>query len=93
MTRVILLAALLLAGCGHTPLAPPEPVIRTVTVEKPISVPCVPKDTPQQPAYPDTDAAIRAAPTEEDKLALVVAGRPLRMAWGDLAAGVINKCR
>lgn len=39
----------LLAACGTAPVAPPEPVVRTVTVQVAVPVPCL-SAIPQRPA-------------------------------------------
>lgn len=64
--RLILLVALLLAGCASTSPVP-EPIVRTVTVDRLVPVPCV--DAADLPAAPPplgpppatTDDALREA--------------------------------
>ncbi len=75
MRRAIILA-LFLVGCA--PSAPPEPVIKTVTVNVPVTVPCK-KDIGPEPQYADTDAALRAAPNLYERVRLLVAGRLQRI--------------
>lgn len=68
--------ALFLASCASTPapLPPPEPVIRTVTVDRPIPVPCV-AGVPDEPAFPDSDMALHAASDIFAGTKLLLAGR------------------
>lgn len=93
MTRSILIiaAALLLAGCATT--APPEPVVRTVTVEVPVAVKCVPAKTPEPPAYVDTDAALKAAAGPEDRYQLLAAGRIQRNQRLSTIEPILRSCR
>jgi hypothetical protein len=67
----------LLAGCATPPAAPmppPAPIVRTVTVDHPIPVPCV-SAVPDEPAYPDSDAALHSAPDVFTGVKLLLAGR------------------
>lgn len=84
-------AALLLAGCATT--APPEPVVRTVTVEVPVAVQCVPPKTPEPPAYVDTDAALKAAAGPEDRFQLMAAGRIQRIQRQAVTEPILKSCR
>jgi len=62
---------LMLSACASTP---PAPQIVTKTVQVAVPVACKPAiDTP--PAYPDTDAALKAAPDVYQRVKLLVAGR------------------
>jgi hypothetical protein len=64
----------------------PRPAIRTVDV--PVAASCAPA-LPPAPAYPDTDAALRAAPDLFARVRLLVAGRLMRMAReGELSAAL-----
>lgn len=68
MKRLVL--CLLLAGCAHAPVTPPEPVVITKEVRVPVPVPCkvtLPADGPLPSAGADlTDDVFELA-----KLALV----------------------
>lgn len=87
----IALGSFLFAGCAQTP--PPEPQIRTVTVNVPVPVPCPAlKRIGPPPAYPDTNAAILAAPDLAMRVGLLLAGRVLRMARGDADEAALQAC-
>lgn len=68
-------AAVFLTACATRP----EPVIRTVEVKVPVAIPCA-ADPGPDPVYPDTDAALRAAPNILERTRLLLAARLLRMA-------------
>lgn len=68
-------ACLALTACAT---APAEPKVRVVEVKVPVAVSCVPKSLGGAPDYPDSDAAINAAPGSGDMLQLLAAGRLLR---------------
>lgn len=73
-------ATTLAAGCAHTPTEPPEPVVQLVEVKVPQPVPCPAlAQLGQEPAYPDTDEAIKAAPNVAERAKLYVKGRTLRV--------------
>lgn len=72
---MVVLAALALTACATDDA--PKP-ITTITVKIPVNVPCVPNIGPA-PAYPDTDAAVKAAPDLFARVKLIVAGRVLRI--------------
>lgn len=78
MTRFLAIAllGLLLVGCA----AKPEPVERVVIKEVKVGVPvaCDVKLGPE-PDYPDTEAAILAAPNIFERAKLLVVGRLLRI--------------
>lgn len=76
-----LLPCLLLAGCGAAEQARPEPIIITkeVVVPGPPS-PCVPASVEAMPAYPDSNAALKAAADAAERYQLIAAGRSLRIA-------------
>lgn len=84
-------AAFLLAGCATT--APPEPVIVTKEVKVPVAVQCVPKGTPEPPAYVDTDAALKSAAGPEDRFQLLAAGRIQRNQRLAVTEPIIRACR
>lgn len=73
----------LLAGCGgdRPPVFLPTPVA------------CVPDVLAGPPAYPDTDDALRAAPSPERRWQLILAGRDLRIARAGEVEPVIATCR
>lgn len=92
--RLIMLSAVTLlgvAGCATAP--PPQPVVKTITVDVPVAVPCQPQLGPE-PAYPDTAAAVEATPSGqiEQLVQLLLAGRDLRQAWIAEQAAAIKGC-
>ena len=57
---------MLLAACQTpAPIPPPEPVVKTVTVEKPVPVACV-QSLPMLPDFVDNDAALNSLTTDFD---------------------------
>ncbi len=78
-------AALLLAGC----VTPGQ----TITVKVPTPVPCVSRDLPPPPTYPDTPAALKAAPDQAEFTRLLAAGWPLRVARLQALEGALTICR
>ena len=78
-------AALLLAGC----VTPGQ----TITVKVPTPVPCVSRDLPPPPTYPDTPAALKAAPDQAEFTRLLAAGWPLRVARGEALENALTICR
>lgn len=91
MKRALILV-LFVAGCASQPQ---EPVVKTVTVNVPVAVPCL-KDIGPEPVYSDTDAALKAAPDLFTRVKLLLAGRLQRMdrdavrAAADLGCPVIK---
>lgn len=85
----IITATLLLTACGHQP----EPIVRTVTVIKPVAVACVPATLDPAGSYPDTDEALRSAVDAAERYALVAAGRMLRDARLGELEPIIQACR
>ena len=71
---------LLLSGCAHVAASPPEPVIRTVEVKVPVSVPCPALEQlgPTEPAYPDTNDALSSAANIFERVKLLLQGRAQR---------------
>jgi hypothetical protein len=76
---------LILTGCA----TPGE----TITVSVPTPVPCVSKDFPPPPAYPDTRTALTTAPDQAEFLRLLAAGWPLRVARLDALENALTICR
>jgi hypothetical protein len=79
-TAVALSAIWLLcvAGACATTGEPPAPHVMVHTVPVPVPVRCTPNLGPE-PLYPDTDAALRAAPNLFARVKLLVAGRLMRI--------------
>ena len=73
---------LLLSGCAHVAAPPPEPVVRTVEVQVPVTVPCKALEDlgPTEPSYPDTNAALAGAADLFERVKLLLQGRALRSA-------------
>lgn len=73
---------LCLTACGdeHPKSAGEIPIIKTVEVVAPIATGCVPANIAGPPDYPDTDAALRAAPGPAERYQLLYAGRKVRTA-------------
>lgn len=77
------------AACATTA----EPPVRVVEKAVPVPVPCVSDGTPKPGAYPDTDAALKAAPSAAARYALIAAGRLLRIQRLLEVEPVIEACR
>lgn len=102
-------ATLILAGCqslGRKPVstAPataaqtiPAPIPRERAETRPAPLPmlrsCVPRNLPVSPAYPDTDAALRASAGAADRYQLLAAGRLLRQQRLSDLERIIERCR
>lgn len=73
--------ALALGACaGHQRIETPEPVIKTVEVKVATPVPCPAlAKLGAEPSYPDSDAAIGAAPDIFEASRLLSAGRLMRI--------------
>ena len=91
MTRAIagLLLASLLAACASAP--PIEQSVQVRTVEIPTPVHCRP-DLGPEPAYPDTDAALKAAPDLFARVRLLLAGRLMRIARDQEKSAALQAC-
>lgn len=78
--QMAILSATALAGCATVPKEPSEPLVRTVEVKvaQPVPCPALAQLGPE-PAYPDTDAAIIAAPSAGARAKLYVSGRLMRI--------------
>jgi hypothetical protein len=87
MKNIASLAVLLLLfGC-----ASPRPVIQTRQVDVPVAVSCKPAIGPA-PAYPDTPAAIAAAPNIFVRTQLLLAGRLARIAREGALLAALEAC-
>lgn len=80
-----LIACLALGGCATTG--------ETITVKVPVPVPCVSKDFPPPPTYPDTRTALTTAPDQAEFLRLLAAGWPLRVARLEALENALTICR
>lgn len=78
-----------LTACAGAPKPSPPPKV----VIKPIAVSCVPKDFPDAPSYPDTDAGLKAAPDGPTRFLMLGAGRVLRDQRLKETEAVIKACR
>lgn len=81
---------LLLTGCG----AKPEPVVRTVTVEKAVPVPCKPT-LPARPKLLTKDqikVAVQGAATLDDQLKIVMEQLFLYLGWVPTVEGALQGC-
>lgn len=85
---------LLASGCLLTACATPqEPQVRVVEKAVPTPVPCINENLGPAPAYPDTDAALKAAPSPAQRYGLIAAGRELRIYRLDELEAVVGACR
>lgn len=81
------------------PAPPPKPVpvLRLPRPAPPPAAPqvrsCVPRSLAPPPRYPDTDAALRAAPGAADRYQLLAAGRLLRQQRLEELERAIAACR
>lgn len=82
--------ALALAGCESVPK---EPVVRTVEVKVPVAAACVPESFPKPPEYPDSDKALKAAPSGAERYQLIQAGRILRVQRAAEVEPMVEACR
>ena len=87
---VALTLAGLLTGCAASSK---ELAIRTVQVNVPIPVSCVPEAFPKAPAYPDSDHALKTAAGGAERYRLIQAGRILRAQRAAEVEPVIEACR
>lgn len=93
MKRSILLILLVLAACAGPRLPPPDPQIRTVRVELPVVQQCPALERlGPAPTYPDTQAALLAAPDIAVRVALLLAGRVLRIAREQAVNAALAAC-
>ena len=68
----------LVAAPVVAPTPAPPRVVRVPTKPPPPPRACVPRNLPNAPRYPDTEAALRAAAGAADRYQLLAAGRILR---------------
>jgi hypothetical protein len=73
--------------------APPAPPPPARPAPAPVARACVPRSLAPPPRYPDTDAALRAAPGAADRYQLMAAGRILRGRRLDELERVVAGCR
>lgn len=99
VSAVALLAMSLAIGGCATPTAPrarPEPEIRTVETLVPVDDPRCAREAiarlGPEPAYPDTPAALRAAPDIFARTALLLAGRTMREARRAAVEEALRAC-
>ena len=93
ITSITILFAILglaLAGCGTTS-GPPPTVVQTKEVPVPVPVRCSPYIGPE-PAYPDADAALKAAPDLVTWGKDLEAGRALRIARDQVKTAALAAC-
>lgn len=88
---VILLPAAAVAGCATTP-KPQTPIVVEHETAVPVVGGCVPASLGAAPDYPDTDAALKAAPNGAKRYQLMAAGRPLRVARLNELETVVAGC-
>lgn len=87
---VIAIVGLGLAGCA-TDGGPPQPVVQIKQVPVPVPVRCSPYIGPE-PIYPDTDAALKAAPDLVTWGKDLEAGRALRIARDKTKTDALGAC-
>lgn len=83
-------AASVLAGCHTTP---DEPIVRTVTVNVPVAVSCVPANARVEPDFKISRADVAAAASPEERYRLTAAGFLERDAFVAEAVPVLRGCR
>jgi len=81
IARSIGCALVFAAAACATDAPPPEPIIETVEVRVPVSVPCLPKDFDVSPDFRVTDETLRAAPDAGSRYVLSFQGYRERDAW------------
>jgi hypothetical protein len=85
----VAVASLSLAACATTG----EPSVRVIEKAVPTPVPCVSEATPRPRDYPDSDEALKAAPSAAARYALIAAGRLLRIQRLAEVEPVVEACR
>jgi hypothetical protein len=89
--QLVAFSLLALAAC-KTPSVP-EPVVRTVTVNVPVAMPCIPQNYSRtRPQYADEDSALKAAVDAAERYMLLWAGREQRKAREAENEAVIAGC-
>lgn len=83
-------AALILAGCAGKAV---EPEIRTVQVKVPTPVYCLPAAFPDPPEAPDSEKALKAAPSGAERYQMIAAGRLLDRQWIKEIRPYLHGCR
>lgn len=80
MRALVFVAALALAACAGKVVERPEPIVVTQEVKVPVPVPCATLQAlGPEPTYPDTDAALKAAPSIFARVKLLAQGRLMRI--------------
>ncbi len=86
---VIFLTAAGLGACASAP--PVDGPVKVQTVDIPVPAPCAP-NLGREPAYPDTDQALAAAPDLFIQVKLLLAGRTLRIARDAQKTAALAAC-
>jgi len=86
----ILLLPMALGACS-TPV--PRTVLTPIETYIPVSRSCLPSNVQPAPTYPDTDAALRAAPDGAVRYQLEHAGRKLRIARLNELEPIVAGCK
>lgn len=89
MKRAIIAAALLLAGCQ----TPAEPEVRTVRVNVPVPVSCVPSDARIEPEFRVSRGDVATAYDAAERLRLSAAGFLEREAYITEQLPVLRGCK
>lgn len=84
--------ALLLTACADKPEPAPEPSVILQPAKEAVPVRCNPQLGPE-PDYPDTDAALKAAPNLFERVKLLLAGRLLRIQRDLEKSAALEGCR
>ena len=92
MRRLLPIASAALLGACAAKTPPPEPIIITQEVDRPVAVSCVPPNLDRAPTYPDSDEALRRS-TPEGRYSLLIASRDLRKSRLGEVEPVIEECR
>jgi uncharacterized membrane protein len=75
------------------PAPPPPPPAPPKVVVKTVKAPCVPRNFPRPPRYPDTDKALKEAGGAADRYQLMAAGRLLRIERLAALERALEACR
>jgi hypothetical protein len=88
-TALMFICILCVYGCA----APVQPPLPPITIKVPVAVACI-KDHSAlaAPNFPDTDAALKAAPNVFERVKLIVSGRLLRMAYEVKLEAALSGC-